>query len=76
MPVNSITPYTSSGNSSELENTDKSYNLNFITVIIASVIKQIEKNNKKNVDEDQIKILESALDYINNEKDINLLILC
>jgi len=40
---------------------------------LESIQKRLEKNNKKNVDEDQIKILETALDYINNEKDINLL---
>ena len=32
-----------------------------------------EKNNKKNVDEDQLKILEIALDCINNDKDISIL---
>ena len=40
---------------------------------LESIQKRLEKNNKKNVDEDQIKILETALDCINNEKDINLL---
>ena len=40
---------------------------------LESIQKRLEKKNKKNVDEDQIKILETALDCINNEKDINLL---
>ena len=40
---------------------------------LESIQKRLEKNNKKNVDEDQIKILKTALDCINNEKDINLL---
>jgi len=35
---------------------------------LESVQKRLEKNNKKNVDEDQIKILEIAMDYINNNK--------
>ena len=33
----------------------------------------MEKNNKKNVDEEQLKILEIALDCINNDKDISIL---
>ena len=37
---------------------------------LESIQKRLEKNNKKNVEEDQIKILESALDFINNDKDI------
>ena len=40
---------------------------------LESIQKRLEKNNKKNVDEDQIKILEIALDCINNEKDISVL---
>ena len=40
---------------------------------LESVQKRLEKNNKKNVDEEQLKILEAALDFINNDKDINLL---
>ena len=40
---------------------------------IESIQKRLEKNNKKNVDEDQLKILEIALDCINNDKDISLL---
>ena len=35
---------------------------------LESVQKRLEKNNKKNVDEDQIKILEIAMDCINNNK--------
>ena len=38
---------------------------------LESIQKRLEKNNKKNVDEDQIKILEIALDCINNDKDIS-----
>ena len=40
---------------------------------IESIQKRLEKNNKKNVDEDQLKILEIALDCINNDKDISIL---
>ena len=40
---------------------------------LESIQKRLEKNNKKNVDKEQLKILESALNYINNDKDINLL---
>ncbi len=40
---------------------------------LESIHKRLEKNNKKNVDEEQIKMLETALDYINNDKDISLL---
>ena len=40
---------------------------------LESIQKRLEKNNKKNVDEEQLNILESALDYINNDKDISLL---
>jgi ribosome-binding ATPase YchF (GTP1/OBG family) len=35
--------------------------------------KRLEKNNKKNVEEEQLKILEIALDCINNDKDISVL---
>ena len=35
---------------------------------LESVQKRLEKNNKKNIDEDQIKILEIAMDCINNNK--------
>ncbi len=38
-----------------------------------SIQKRLEKNNKKNIDEIQIKILQNALDYINNGKDISIL---
>ncbi len=37
---------------------------------LESIQKRLEKNNKKNVDEEQIRILEMALDFINNQKDI------
>ena len=35
---------------------------------LESIQKRLEKNNKKNVDEDQIKILEIVMDCINNNK--------
>ncbi len=37
---------------------------------LESIQKRLEKNNKKNVDEDQLKILKSALECINNNTDI------
>ena len=40
---------------------------------LESIQKRLEKNNKKNVDEDQLNILEIALDCINNDKDISAL---
>jgi len=40
---------------------------------LESIQKRLEKNNKKNIDEDIIKILESALDYINDNKDLSVL---
>jgi ribosome-binding ATPase len=40
---------------------------------LESIQKRLEKNNKKNVDEEQLKILETALDCINNDKDIFIL---
>jgi GTP-binding protein YchF len=40
---------------------------------LESIQKRLEKSNKKNVDEIQLKILEIALDCINNDKDINIL---
>ena len=40
---------------------------------LESIQRRLEKNNKKNVDKEQLEILETALDYINNEKNINLL---
>jgi ribosome-binding ATPase len=38
-----------------------------------SIQKRLEKNNKKNIDEDQLKILELAFDCINNDKDLSVL---
>ena len=40
---------------------------------LESIQKRLEKNNKKNVDEEQLKILEKALDFINNDKDLSIL---
>ena len=40
---------------------------------LESIQKRLEKNNKKNVEEEQLKILENALDCINNNKDISIL---
>tara|TARA_B100001093_G_scaffold373093_1_gene358107 strand:- start:32 stop:1105 length:1074 start_codon:yes stop_codon:yes gene_type:complete len=40
---------------------------------LESIQKRLEKNNKKNVDEEQLKILEIALECINNTKDISIL---
>ena len=40
---------------------------------LESIQKRLEKSNKKNIDEEQIKILETALDYIDNDKDIAIL---
>ena len=40
---------------------------------LESIQKRLEKNNKKNVDEEQLKILKIALDCINNNKDISIL---
>ena len=40
---------------------------------LESIQKRLEKNNKKNIDEEQLKILENALDCINNNKDISVL---
>jgi GTP-binding protein YchF len=37
---------------------------------LESIQKRLEKNNKKNVDQEQLKVLEVALDYINNSKNI------
>ena len=42
---------------------------------LESIQKRLEKNNKKNIDEEQTKILELALDCINNEKNIDSLTL-
>jgi ribosome-binding ATPase len=38
-----------------------------------SIQKRLEKNNKKNINVEHLKILEIALDYINNSKDIQAL---
>jgi len=40
---------------------------------LESIQKRLEKNNKKNVDEEQLKILKIALDCINNNKDLTIL---
>ena len=40
---------------------------------LESIQKRLEKNNKKNVDEEQLKILEIALNCINNDNDISIL---
>tara|TARA_Y100000590_G_scaffold316597_1_gene358084 strand:- start:6 stop:1079 length:1074 start_codon:yes stop_codon:yes gene_type:complete len=40
---------------------------------LESIQKRLEKNNKKNIDEEQLKILEIALDCINNDKDLAIL---
>ncbi len=40
---------------------------------LESIQKRLEKNNRKNVDEEQIKILEISLDCINNDKDLSVL---
>tara|TARA_A100001011_G_scaffold387423_1_gene465169 strand:- start:367 stop:1440 length:1074 start_codon:yes stop_codon:yes gene_type:complete len=40
---------------------------------IESIQKRLEKNNKKNIDEEQLKILDTSLDYINNDKDFSKL---
>ena len=40
---------------------------------LESIQKRLEKNNKKNIDEDQIKILQSCLDLINNDQDLGSL---
>ena len=40
---------------------------------LESIQKRLEKNNKKNIDEEQLKILEITLDCINNNKDISIL---
>ena len=38
-----------------------------------SIQKRLEKNNKKNLEDEQLKILESASEYINNDEDISVL---
>ena len=40
---------------------------------LESIQKRLEKSNKKNIDEDQLKILEIALDCINNDRDLSIL---
>ena len=40
---------------------------------LESIQKRLEKNNKKNLDKNQVKILEISLDCINNDKDISIL---
>ena len=40
---------------------------------LESIQKRLEKNNKKNVDVEQLKILEIALDCINNNKNLTIL---
>ncbi|MDA9604929.1 redox-regulated ATPase YchF [Candidatus Pelagibacter sp.] len=40
---------------------------------LESIQKRISKNNKKNIDEEQLKILEIASDCINNSKDIEII---
>ena len=40
---------------------------------LESIQKRLEKNNKKNVDEEQIKVLKLALDCIDNNKNISIL---
>ena len=40
---------------------------------LESIQKRLEKNNKKNIDEEQLRILEIALDCINNSKDTQIL---
>jgi len=40
---------------------------------LESIQKRLEKNNKKNIDEEQLKILEITADCINNDKDISIL---
>ncbi len=40
---------------------------------LESIQKRLEKNNKKNVDEEQLKILKIASDCINNSRDIRVL---
>ncbi len=40
---------------------------------LESITRRLEKNNKRNIDEEQLKVLENALDYINNDKNIDIL---
>ncbi len=41
---------------------------------IESIQRRLEKNNKKNIDDDKIKILKLALELINNNKDLTSLV--
>ena len=40
---------------------------------LESIQKRLEKSNKKNIDEEQLKILEKALECIDNSKDLSIL---
>ncbi len=40
---------------------------------LESIQKRLEKNNKKNIDDEQLKILEIASDCLNHDKDISIL---
>ena len=40
---------------------------------LESIQKRLDKKNKKNIDKDQLKILEIALDCINNNKNLKIL---
>ena len=40
---------------------------------LESIQKRLEKSNRKNIDEEQLKILEIAQDCINNDKDLSIL---
>ena len=40
---------------------------------LESIQKRLEKNNKKNIDEDQLKVLKIAQDCINNNKNLSIL---
>ena len=40
---------------------------------LESIQKRLEKNNKKNIENEQIEILELALNYINNDEDLSVL---
>jgi GTP-binding protein YchF len=40
---------------------------------LESIQKRLKKSNKKNIEEEQLKILEAALDCINKDKDISIL---
>ena len=40
---------------------------------LESIQKRLEKNNKKNVDEEKLKILEITLNYINDDRDLSIL---